>query len=222
MTHKDARSKSISRTELGVQNRSIVYEVFKDGVKMTVNEVYEAVRESQKAKNERPLNERTIRRAIEGLLKGGFLVTVGRRNNAILYGKQGTAITDTDRQLISVGGKLVTVEEFLRTFADPELDPFKLKVSTLSHDATQNIRRRLLFTIISAGEPGYDQQLKLTSKDLHAYLAEVEHVANILKSFLDSPVWYQQYRDRIAYEVRRTAKEDPELYQLTFDAIKGG
>jgi hypothetical protein len=222
MTHKDARSKSISRKELGEQNRSVVYEVFQDNSKMTVSDVYEAVRARQKEKGERPLNERTIRRAIDGLHKYGFLVTVGRRENAILYAKQSSVTTASNKHLVSLGGNLVTVPEFLKTFADLEIDPFKIKVHTLSHEAAQNIRKRLLFTIISAGEPGFNEQLKMTSKDLHAYLAEVEHIANVLKTFLDSPVWYQQYRDRIAYEVRRTQQEDPELYQLAFDAIKGG
>jgi hypothetical protein len=221
---KDSRAKPLNRTQLGLENQSFVFGLFGDGQKLTVNDVYEMAREAKTKAGERPLNERTIRRALDGLQKAGFIITVGRQNNAILYGKQGTSAFEQAEgaELIPLAGELVSVEKFMRMFADPSLEPFKVKRDTLAVDAEQHMRQMLLFAIISSGSVGLDDKLKQASKLLHSYLAEVEYIQKVLKTFIDSPVWYEQYRDRIAYEVRRVQEKDPALYQLAIDAIKGG
>ena len=225
-TIKDARAKPLSRAQIGIENQSFVFSLFGDGQKLTVSDVYQMAHEAKMKTGERPLNERTIRRALTGLEKAGFIITAGRQtgSSAILYAKQGTSAFEqaAGSNLIPFAGELVSVEKFLRSFADPEIKPFKLKKDVLSTEIEHNFRQLLLFAIISSGESGLDEQLKQVSKTLHSRLAEIEHIQKVLKTFLDSPVWFEQYRDRIAYEVRRVQEKDPELYQLAIDAIKGG
>jgi hypothetical protein len=220
---KDARARPGNRSKIGLENQSFVFGLFEQGQKLTVRDVYELAREKKKQNDERPLNERTIRRAIESLEETGFLITVGRHGGAVLFAKQGTSAFDNPKnELIPLSGELVSVEKFLRTFADPSIDALKLKLDTLSVESDRNIRQMLLFAVISAGEVGLDRRLKSAAKGLYAYLDEINHIQKTLQTFIESHVWYEQYRDRIAYEVRRVQEKDPELYQLTLDAIKGG
>jgi hypothetical protein len=216
---KDTRAMSISRSQLGLENQSLVFSVFEDGVKLTVNDVVEAVNSKLAQKGQPNLHERTVRRAIDALEKKAFIQSVGRQQTAILYAKQGTEITE-DAALIPLPGELVSVEKFLRLFAENE-EPFRLKVPTLTQSASLHLRQQLLFAIISAGHPGYSEALKHASKNLRGYLREIEHIQAVLKTFLDSPVWYEQYRDKIGYNVRRAEQSDAELIQLCRDIIQG-
>jgi hypothetical protein len=42
----------------------------------------------------------------------------------------------------------------------------------------------------------------------------------VMRSFLDSPVWFAQYRDKIAAQIRQLQKDDIELFKLGVDYIK--
>lgn len=221
---KDARAKPISRTQMGIENQSFIFSLFKDGMKMTVSDVYEMARDVRVQANETPLQERTVRRCLNSLEKAGFIVTAGKQNNSMLYAKQGTSAFEqaAGANLIPFAGDIVSVEKFLRSFADPTIHPFKLKRNILSTDVEKLFNQWLLFAIISAGNVGLDEQLKQAAKGLQLYLNEVEHIQKLLSLFIDSPVWFEQYRDRIAYEVRRVQEKDADLYQLAIDVIKGG
>lgn len=217
---KDSRAKPINRTQLGLENQDRVFKVFDDECKLTVRDVYETLRTT--SKEGRPLAERTVRRAIESLEGSGFLVQVGRTTaGANLYTKQSTAMVNPSNGIIPLNGELVSVEKFLRFIAESE-EPFKLKHQTLSPKTTLGLRKALLFTIITAGEAGHDENLKTVHLTVQKYIDELTYVLNLLKGFADSPVWYSTYRDRIGLGVRDTQKNDAELLQLCIDIVKGG
>ena len=220
---KDSRAKPIARKALGVENEGIVFSVFEDDTKLTVSDVYELVRAKKKLDGEPPLHDRTIRRALASLEKSGFIITAGKQNNSVLYAKQGTSFSSdpNGQQIIPLAGNLVTVTEFLRLFADLEVNPFKVKANVVSDRAALDIRRLMLFVVLTADSPGYNNQLKKVNRDLHAVLGEFEHAANTLRNFLNSPVWYEQYRERIAREVRQTDQTSPEIVKTARAVLTG-
>lgn len=205
----------------GLSNQSQVYEAFADNEKLTITEVFERL--NQNLSDATPkVSDRTIRRAIAALVKSGFLKPYGKQNNAMLYGKLSAAFTDADQKLINFGGELVSVEEFLREVVEPENNPLqKSKADLLNDEIKHHIRRRLAFVVITAGNVGFQDELKKVSRDLHGILGELQFVTNLLQNFMDSPVWYEQYRDKVGYGVRAMQQSDPDLYQLAMEYVRG-
>lgn len=210
----------MKRTTLGVENQSFIFKLFTEGVKLSVADVYEAARIKKLSLNEPILAERTVRRAINNLERGGFIVAAGKQNNAILYAKQGTSFAsgETGQGIIPIADDLVSVEHFLKVFGDIEIDPFTIKVAMLSPSANLFVRRMALVAVLSADSAGFDAELKRTAKRMHGVVRELEHITKILTRLLDSPIWYEQYRQRIAYELRHA---DPDVLETARALIKG-
>lgn len=219
---KDARLKKTPRSQLGVENQSKVFAVFDEDTKLTVKDVHDRVNaKAREIQASDQLTERTVRRAIDALVSNGFLIPHGKIDNAVLYAKRSTSMTDEETGLIPFAGDLITVESFLSIMSNLESDPFKVKLSTLSVDAVLTLRRQMLFAIISSGEPGHTDQLKKVAKNLQILANELKHAHDIVKGLLDSPIWYDQYRDPIGYQVRQVQKRDPELYDTVTSLVKG-
>lgn len=210
--------KTPPRKTVGIENQELVYKLLEGGEKLTVSEIYEAISKTQE------INERTIRRAITALTKSGFVKEFGRRGNATLYGKVDSSFagSQTGEELIPLAGNLVNVEDFLRLFADLSVDPFRVKHAVVSNKATQLMRKILLYVVMTSGETGHGDGLKTASKSLYEYAEELRYTLSLIEGFLNSPVWFQQYRDRVAYEVRRVQEKDPELFQLATDVVRNG
>jgi hypothetical protein len=207
-----------SPTQISLSNQSAVYEKFHDHEKLTITEVTERLNDNAEPSDK--LSDRTIRRAIEQLTKNGHLKTYGKRNNATLYGRLSASYTEPDQKLINFGGDLMTVGEFLHRIVDVGETPLQTKkYPVTSKRAEHDIRRRLAFVVWSAGNVGMNAQLQVIMKDLHTFLKEYEHVVNLLKNFLDSPLWYEQYRDKIGLAVREMQEKEPELFELTTQYI---
>jgi DNA-binding Lrp family transcriptional regulator len=207
--------------QVGLSNQSVVYEAFGENEKLTITELSDRLNENSTP--ETKVSDRTIRRSIDSLVKSGFLKPYGKQNNAMLYGKLSASFAETDEKLINFGGQLLTVEEFLREIVEPSNSPLqKTKLQIVSKEMEHEIRRRLAWAIATAGEPGMQEPLKKVSNELHKIMGEVAFVHDLLQSFLDSPVWYEQYRDKIAYGLRRLQENDPDLYQLTAEYVRGG
>lgn len=204
-----------------LSNQSLVFEVFGDDEKLTISEVM--VRINSKAAEDPTLrlSDQTVRKAIRSLMSSGLLRQYGKTHNAMTYGKLSANFADPESQrLVPFAGEMTNVEEFLRLMTDVETRPLKLKTNLLAEKSQHNIRRLMVFAILSAGEPGNSDRLKQVNEQLHNAIGEFEWLANSLRSFVDSPVWYEQYRDRIALAVRETQKKDPELIQLAIDYMR--
>jgi len=207
-----------SPTQISLSNQSVVYEKFEDHEKLTITEITQRV--NKDAGPSEKLSDRTIRRAIDALAKNGHLKTYGKRHNAMLYGKISASYTEANQKLISFGGDLLSVGEFLHLIVDADEKPLQTnKYTVTNRKAEHDIRRRLALVVFSAGNVGMNAQLQVTMRDLHHLLKEYEHVANLLKNFLDGPLWYEQYRDQIALALRQMQEEEPELYALTSQYI---
>lgn len=222
ISSRDTRAKPIARSQLGVENQSFIYGLFADDTKYTVRDIYELARVAKQTENERPLNERTIRRAIDALAKGAFIIEAGRKENAVLYSKRSTRMTDDSQGLIPFAGELVSVEHFIELMVSPDLSPFKVKVEVANDEIKAIMRKQLAYAIITSGEAGHNDQLKKVMGNLEKIRAEFDHAAKALEGLLSSPIWYDQYRDGIGYQVRNMQKNNPELFQLAVDFIKGG
>lgn len=210
-----------SPIQISLSNQSRVYKVFGENEKLTIAEV--VLRVNGEPEPSEKLSERTIRRAIDGLVKSGFLKTYGKQNNATLYGLLSASYTDSQQRLINFNGELLGVGEFLKTITDPQGKPLqKGKTAVIDKKADHVIRKLLTFAIMSAGEPGYNTQLKEVAIQLRNALAQLEFASGVLKNFLDSPVWYEQYRDQIGRSLREVQEKDPDLFQLANDFMKGG
>lgn len=208
-----------SNTQISLLNQSRIYEAFGENEKLTINEVVERVNENREPHE--VLSNRTIRRAIEGLVNNGFIKPFGKANKAITYGRIGATYATADDKLIKLGGELMSIEDFMRTIVEPTEKPLqKGKMPVVSEEMEHQIRRRLAFVVLTAGNVGMSDQLQKVSRELHNVLSAVDFVQNILQSFLNSPVWYEQYRDQMAYGVRNLQEKDPDLYQLAYDYVR--
>lgn len=215
---------------LARSNQSVVFESFADHEKLTITEVTNRVNEKLRNEEALPISEQTVRRAIKALMTSGFLKEFGRQNNATLYGKISASWADSDgnEKLISLAGNLVTVEDFLRLIADESETPypFVLKVQpqnwAISDEFQRKLRKRLIRVILTSIDPGYNNSLQNQVAFLNNHIEELEYLVTIMKNFLDSPVWYAQYRDRISYELRKVQEKNPDLFKLAVDYMKEG
>lgn len=219
MTKINSRPKTI-----GLSNQSLVFEIFDDHEKLTITEITSRVNLNR----DLPLSEQSIRRAIDQLHKSGFIKQHGKQNNAVLYGKLSAGFTDSDEgeKLINVGGNLVTVGDFLELIADEENSPhpFIVKVQpqnwAISPDFERKLRKRLTAIVMSASDPGYNDRIKQQAAFLQNHINELEYLIGIMKGFIDSPIWFAHYRDKVALDLRRLQEKQPELWKLANDYIK--
>lgn len=169
--------------------------------------------------------EKTVRRAIESLKGNGFVFEAGRDNNAKLYAIAGsTATNSADGKLIPFGNDVMPVEAFVKLMSQPKQNPFgsRLKTEPLSEDFRAILRQRMLFAIITAGEPGFNSQVTNVQEALVKVVDEMQRLTDLVKSFANSAVWYEHYRDPIALAMRELQKSDPEAWQLAMDFVKSG
>jgi len=170
------------------------------------------------------ISERTVRRAVASLVKNGFVVETGRAagSSSVLYSVTESASTETGK-LIPLESGFVTVEDFMRVMSSMTTDPFRsnTKTEVFSEKIKMAIRKRMLFVIITASEPGFKGQLNTVQESLIRIEEEMERMLNLLRNFNNSPVWFDQFRDQMALGVREAQKNDAELYQLCQDIVKG-
>jgi hypothetical protein len=169
--------------------------------------------------------EKTVRRAVDSLKGNGFVIEAGRDNNAKLYAVAGaTTSTSASDKLIPIGNDVVSVEAFVRLLADPKQTPFasRLKTDPLSERFMAILRQRMLFTVLSAGEPGLNAQVTTVHEALAKVADEMQRLTDYVKGFVNSAVWYEHYRDPIALAMRELQKTDPELWKLAWDYVKSG
>lgn len=170
--------------------------------------------------------EKTIRRAIASLVSKGFVVEAGRESGSTLFAlvDDSYASGKSGERLIPQGDGVVTVETFLRSMSSTKTNPFgsSLKIETLSTEMTHFLRTRMLYAVVTATDPGFEEQLNKIHDNLQKIEGEMEKVLNFIRKFNLSPIWHPQYRDRFAYELRKVQEEDPELYRLVMDYVKSG
>lgn len=196
-----------------LSNQSLVYRAFGESEKLTIAEVEERLE----------MSDRTVRRAIKALVVSGHLKTYGMQNNARLYGRISAAYADSKDKLVNFGGELVSIEDFVKAMVSPEEKPLqKGKTSFVSIEMEHHIRRRMAYVVITAGNAGLLEQLKKVNRELHGVLDNLKHIENILQNFMDSPIWFQQYRDELAFSLRRLQENEPDLFSLAQDYVKGG
>ena len=210
------------KEQVKLSNQSLIYEVFGDNEKLLVAEVLD--RANEKLKQEVPpsrVSQNTVRRAIEALVEGGFLHPYGRIHNAMVYGKPGAGFNKPDANLIPYAGELKSVKDFIQVMTAADERPLTRKSNIVGEKTQHAIRRQLVYAIMSASDPGYTTQLKKVNENLHGWVEDLRYLLVFLESFLNSPVWYEQYRDKIGYSIREMQKEDPELFKLAIEYIKG-
>lgn len=219
------KASSSNQNRVAITNQSRIYELFGDDEKLTVKEVTERLFEKARISDDvtLKLTERTVRRTLDILVENGFIKPFGKDGNAQTYGKISASYETENMKLINLGGNLYTVEDFLRLVVDPENKPLQRgKVAMVSDQIEHAIQRRLAFVVLTAGNPGMNEKLKQTNGELHRFLKELNFTVNVLQTFVDSPVWYEQYRDQIGYQLRSVQKNDPDLFQLAVEYSRGG
>lgn len=212
------------RDHVKLSNQSLVYEAFDENEKMTITEV--TIKVNSQVTADRRMSEQTVRRAIGNLVSLGHLQRFGRDGLAMTYGKLSTEMTagNGEQELIPFAGSMETVETFLQVMADPEGQPFKLKLKApiLSEDTNHIVRRTMVHVVLSSGEVGNIEALKVANRRLNNVIDELRYILGNLEAFVDSPLWYEQYRDQMAYSLRRLQEKNPDLFQLAIDYRKGG
>jgi hypothetical protein len=215
-----AGSKSVA-----MSNQSRVYAAFSDHEKLTIPEVAQRVNAIVDGQEVKALSEQTVRRSIQSLVKIGSLQKYGTKENAVLYGKVGMTSGSED-EIISLAGNLLTVADFLRIIVDEEANPFPFVVKVqpenypISQEFQRKLRKRMASVVLTAVSPGFNDSLGAPASFLHKHIEELEHMIKVMRSFLDSPVWFAQYRDKIAAQIRQLQKDDIELFKLGVDYIK--
>lgn len=218
----------VTPSQISISNQSLVFESFAEDEKLTVVEVADRVNERLKSEEKLPVSEQTVRRAITGLQKNGFLREYGKRENAVLYGKLSASWVDSkgDEKLINLAGISVSVGEFLELVVDEEANPYPFVVKVkpenwaISNVFHRKLRKRLAWVVMSASDAGYSEHLKTQLSFLRNHITELQHVVQVMESFTNSLVWHAQYRDRIAGELRKLQEKRPELLKLANDYIK--
>jgi len=198
-----------------LDNDSRVYQVMRElGRTCTVTEIHRRLPD---------IVERTVRRCLLSLKEGGFVIEAGRHNGSILYQTTDTVLNSkpTDA-LIPLGSAFVSTESFLKVMASMETDPLEtsLKTQIFTPEIRELIRRIELSTVVTAVDPGYQQMVEKNQANLIKISAEIQRILVHVQSFIDSAVWFQHYRDRIAEQLREVEKTNPELRKLAWDFVK--
>lgn len=217
-------NRSLNQKEhMKMTNQSLVYEAFDDEEKLTISEATLKINK-QIEESYRRVSEQTVRRAINELVGLGHLKPFGKNGLAMTYGKLSTEMTagNGEQELIPFSGSMTTVETFLQIMVDPNGQPFKLKVPILSEGISHAVRRTMVYVVLSSSEVGNTDALKVANQRLNNLINELRYILGNLEAFVDSPVWYEQYRDQMGYALRRLQEKDPDLFQLAMDYKNGG
>jgi hypothetical protein len=207
------------KERIKLTNQSLVYEVFGDDEKLTIAEI--TSRTNEKLEGHQKLSDQTVRRAVKDLCASGLLKPFGKSYNSQTYGKLSASFSaPEDEKLIPFAGEMVSVQDFMRTMTDPDLRPFTLKTPLIGEKRQHAIRRMMLYPIIMSNTSGVGENLKAVSAELYGVIDELEFMLASLRSFVNSPIWYEQYRDRMARSLRVVAEKDPELFQLTVNYVR--
>jgi hypothetical protein len=156
-------------------------------------------------------------------MKTGHVIPSGKdAKGGVLYTVKSSVIVNPNSKLVPFNGAHMNVEDFLRLMVDPNVDPFKprVKLDIWEADFIHWLRRRFMFPIMTAGDSGFDQQLHNTRESLIKIRAEAERFVATLDQFIESPVWYDHYRDSLALERRNVEKTNPELVKLVMDYMQ--
>lgn len=178
-----------------------------------------------KSEELRGFSEQTIRRSINRLMKIRSVQLAGNDGPTKFYAPLGTdmrAMNSPNPKVIPYAGGLITVEEFLTLMLDMDVDPFKpnLKKEIFEIEFLHWLRKRFVYSVITAGDSGYDEQLKNIQVQLSKVHRELDRIVGIIGAWTEAPIWYDQYRDQIAFQTREVQKENPDLIQLAHDYIQ--
>lgn len=218
----DGRRAPTTRENIALINRSNVFKAMQAlRMQCTISEIT-----TQVARMEMPaMAERTVRRAIDALIKSGHVVEVSKRNGAATYILRDAVTTpDTNTKLVPIGTgsqDLLEVEDFIALMVNPERNPLRkaTRNELITQEMSDAIRMRLAFVVLCSGEPGFNEAISRYRGGLILIQQELEHVLNILSGFINSPVWYDHYRDTMALRVREMQQSNPQLYKLAKDYV---
>lgn len=171
------------------------------------------------------LSEQTIRRSINRLMKTNAIQLAGNDGPRKFYAPLGTdmrAMGNPNPKVIPYAGELMSVVDFLKLMLDSETDPFKPDVNLDIFEAEflHWLRRRFITPVITAGDLGYTEQIARTRANVTKIAVELERIASVIDAWSKAPIWFEQYRDQIAFQNREAMKENAELYQLAWDYVK--
>jgi hypothetical protein len=214
----DGRTIPLSRPAVKLNNDSRVYNVIRNyNVPVTVADVHKELTD---------VTEKTIRRAIKSLSATGFVIEAGKRDGAFLYQASSSKPNwdDENGKRIPMGNSFVSVNDFIEAMVNPKVNPFSanLKQEVFTEGISQYLRTRMLLVVMTSGEAGFANQVEIVRNSLLKVQGEVERLLAILQKFTESAVWYEQYRDGIAYDIRRVQETNPELYELAWAFVKSG
>lgn len=218
VTETDLRRLKGPRSEVKTANKSRVYRTLSDAKKpMAIDDLSRAIPE---------MNEQTVRRAVKELTRDAFIKPSGKRpGGAQLYTviAQGAYADDASEKCITYANDLLPVGDFLAIMAAPleTNNPFAVDSPPYAIRSTyiQRMRKLMAATVMTAGEAGMRTSIDEFEAELEKIHRELKWAASILEGFLTSPIWYDEFRDRVAYNLRRMQQENPELHQLTHDFI---
>lgn len=212
----DGRRINLPRTTVKLMNESSVYNALRElGQPATVATL------SQSMPN---ITEKTVRRALKVLRTNGFVVESGKTENGSYLYQCSDALPswgEGNEKRIPLGGKFVSVKDFIEVMASTEINPFgaNLKTELFTDAIAEWLRRRMLFVVMSSGEAGFDSHVGSVREQMLKVQGELERLTKVVTAFTASAVWYNQYRDGIAYDARRMQETEPDLFQLAWDFI---
>jgi hypothetical protein len=110
----------------------------------------------------------------------------------------------------------------MEVMSNPDVNPFaaNLKQELLAEGITNWLRTRMLLVVMTAGEAGFASQVEIVRSGMAKVQNELERLTSIVASFNDSAVWYAQYRDGIAYDIRRVQENNPDLFDISWAFVK--
>jgi predicted DNA-binding transcriptional regulator len=205
----------------GMQNEQLVFNVLKSsGVKMNIAEI---------AKEVSGITERTVRRCIADLIEKGMVRKYGRTTSGVQYAladksmyESEMSFSEEELKLISFAGTMVTVTQFLEMMVSPDQNPLASKEITpvLRRDIANGIRRAMAGVVMTAATAGQESYLANTRVNMQKFEDELSFILRLVREFNTSAVWFDQYRDRMAYQLRLMQKNNPELWQLGLDFVR--
>lgn len=212
----DGRTIPLSRPAVKLNNDSRVYNIIRTyNSPVAIGDIHREMMD---------VSEKTVRRAVKSLMATGFVVEAGKRDGSFLYQASSSMPNwnDENSKRIPFNGAYISVNDFMEVMSNPEGNPFEanLKQELLTEGIVNYLRTRMLFVIMTAGEAGFNGQVEIARSGLAKVQSELERLTAIVANFNESAVWYEQYRDGIAYDIRRTQEKNPDLYELAWAFVK--
>lgn len=221
MTENGSTAQTLQRLT-GLQNEQRVFNVLREKqIKLSIAEIA--------SKLDGEITERTVRRCISALVEKGMVKKYGRTTSGVQYAladksmyESETSFSDEELKLIAFAGTMQTVTEFLEMMVAPDQNPLALKnvAPVVRTSVATGIRRAMAGVVLTASSAGQDEFLKATRVSLQAVEDELRFLLKVVSEFNNSAVWYDQYRDTIAYQLRLMHKNNPELFQLAMDFVR--